>query len=119
MTTTAETLRNELRHFTGSEQFYRPMINRNAMYTEGVQHFAEKAGAYWLLDILFTQPEIVRQGVEFAAITLEVKDDTAVLTVTDGNKHTVYTRSIKYTNCPEGTWKFFMADLVLMLCSEY
>lgn len=119
MTITAETLRDELRHFTGSEQFYRPMINRNAMYTEGVQHFAEKAGAFWLLDILFTQPEIVARGAEFAAITLEVKDDAAVLTVTDGNDYTAYTREIEYTDCPEGTWEFFMADLVLMLRTEY
>jgi hypothetical protein len=115
-------LRNSLYGFTGSEQMYRHALNRNVIYTEGVQFFAENAGngAYWLLDILATEPAILAQQKEFAAVVLSVKDGGATLTVTDGNKGPpVFSREISFTDCPEGVWKFYMIDGVILLPSEY
>lgn len=42
----------DLQNFTGSETFFRHSLARNAIYTEGVQYLAEKAGAYWLIDAI-------------------------------------------------------------------
>ena len=49
--------KSDLAQFTGSENWYRHGINRNVLYTEGVQYVAEHGGAHWLLDeIAITQP---------------------------------------------------------------
>jgi hypothetical protein len=46
-----------LRQFTGSENFYRHAINREAHYTDGAKYVANQAGAYWLLEeIAIIQP---------------------------------------------------------------
>lgn len=38
----------------------------------------------------------------------------------DGNGNGyLYTRGIDYTDCPEGVWKFYLVDGVLMLTAEY
>lgn len=40
----------ELAQFTGTQQYFRHGINRAVVFTEGVKHLAERAGAFWLLD---------------------------------------------------------------------
>lgn len=119
----AQELRNELRNFTGTETWFRHPLNRNITYTEGTKFFVENAGggAYWLLDILVTQPEILTQMREggFATITLEVVGSKATLTCGDGNDNVVYRREIDYTDCPEGTWVLWFTDNVILLPSEY
>ncbi|MEZ6069474.1 MAG: hypothetical protein R3C10_04190 [Pirellulales bacterium] len=42
----------ELAHFTGDCERYQHGLNRSLIYTPGVQHLAEKAGAYWLIDAI-------------------------------------------------------------------
>jgi hypothetical protein len=48
----AARLLNELSQFTGDLQRYRHRINRRVLYTPGVRHLAERAGAYWLIDAI-------------------------------------------------------------------
>ena len=43
---------DELRRFTGDLERYRHSFNRRVIYTPGVQHLAERAGAYWLIDLI-------------------------------------------------------------------
>jgi len=55
--TTKTLSKSDLAQFTGSENWYRHGINRNVLYTDGVQHVAERGGAFWLLDeIAIIQP---------------------------------------------------------------
>lgn len=121
----ADALRSELAQFYGSERLYRHPLNRNVVYTEGVQFFADSAGsgAYWLLDILATQPQILAEACSFAVVTLDVNDAaTALLHVTDGDKGdgpvTVYERKLDFTDCPPGKWTFFFENLTIMLPGE-
>lgn len=111
----------DLSGFVGTENWYQHPLNRNWAITDGVKYFADNAGngAYWLLDILVTEPEILKQARDFAAITLSVKASKADLVVTDGNEKEVFRRHIEYTDCPEGDWKFFMYHGVILLTSEY
>lgn len=120
----AQELRAQLAQHTGSEHWYRHPFNRTCAYTDGVKDFAEHAGggAYWLLDILMTQPEILtamrRLGIVF--ITLNAALGKAKLTVVeDSDIPPLYERGIDATDCPDGEWKFFFGDNVLMLPSEY
>lgn len=120
----ANDLRAKLAHHTGSETLYRYPLMMRHLYTEGVHDFIENAGggAYWLLDIIMTEPAI-SEGMRresFVMIELVVEDTKARLSVRrDINDPEIFSRFIKYTDCPEGAWKFYFVDGVLMLPSEY
>ncbi len=117
----------DLQQFTGTSQWYRNPLFRRMTYTDGVKYFAEQAGAYWFLDIVGTEfaPNITQEAPKwdyFAVITMTVKDSKAVITVDDGNMPdgiVFTTKHIEFTDCPEGVWKFYYTDDVLLLPSEY
>ena len=113
----------DLRRFTGTENYYQQSFNRKIMYTDGVKYFVEHAGqgAYWFLDILISEREILEQASDFACIKLEVDNfKQATISVTDGDySPPVFTRKIHYTDCPEGIWEFYFTNNVILLPSEY
>lgn len=45
-------LKRELAQFTGDLVRYRHPFNRRVIFTPGVRHLAEKAGAFWLIDAI-------------------------------------------------------------------
>lgn len=48
----AHELKTELPQFRGDGERYRHSLNRQVIYTPGVQYLAERAGAYWLVDAI-------------------------------------------------------------------
>lgn len=108
-------LEYNLRQFTGTESYHRYLMG--VVLTDGARYFAEQAGAFWLMDILATQPEI--RKLPFAHVTLTVTDGAGDLAVTDGNDNQMYTRTIDFTDCPPGKWEFYIIDGVILLPSEY
>ena len=48
----AAKLKSELQHYCGDMERYRHSFNRRVIYTPGVRHLAEEAGAYWLIDAI-------------------------------------------------------------------
>ncbi len=137
----AHDLKQELVGYTGGDQAYSHALNKRFFYTAGVRSFFQNAGngAYWLSDILASEPKI-RAGVErdgFCVCVLRVDQGKAMLAVArdysedaeEGNKldgiH--YTRAIDYTDCPDGTWKFYLTwtqvgeavGMMAMLPREY
>lgn len=118
----ADQLAQDLRHFTGSMDLYKqPDFLGGLLYTEGVQHFCEKAGAYWFLDIISTEIHCGHPDERLydAFITLTVADNQAYITATDGDDNVYYTRKVDYTDAPEGDWKFWYMNDTLLLPSEY
>lgn len=118
----ADELRRDLAHYYGGDTVYRHIFGL-VIYTSGVKHFADAAGAYWFLDILATERAILKEADEFAVVTLTVADSRASIVVTDGGKDgndpkTVFSRDISYTDCPPGEWKFFFEQRVIMLPQE-
>ncbi len=114
----------DLSQFTGSERVYFNPLYKAMHYTDGVQYFANEAGAYWLLDIIGTEffPKTLGRDPEwdsFLVIEVTVRDSAAVITVNDGNDNIFTTKEISYTDCPEGEWKFYLTDNVLLLPGEY
>lgn len=114
-------LQQNLYQFTGTTVWFRHPLNRSMLYTEGVQYFAENAGngAYWVLDIIATEYFELAQSEGFITISLTVSDGRGKIVVEDGNKIPLKERDIEWTDCPEGEWKFFLTDNVLLLPSEY
>ncbi len=110
-----------LRQFTGTDHWYRHPLNRNMLYTDGVKYFADNAGngAYWFLDICATELYELQAEEGFISVWLDVQDDKAMIAADDGNDKDLYSKTIEYTDCPPGEWKFFFTDKVLLLTSEY
>lgn len=109
-------------HYGGSETVYKHSLNASFCYTPGVREFFQSAGsgAYWLSDILATEPAI-RNGVTthgFCVMVLRAREGKAMLTVAvdynedaeEGHKldQIQYTRAIDLTDCPDGDWKFYL-----------
>lgn len=123
--TDANELRAHLAHYIGTDQWYRHAFNKTCTYTDGVKAFAQNAGggAYWLLDILMTEPLVLKsmRSLHFIAIWLNVTEDgKADLTVRrDIGDPILFSRAIDRTDCPAGEWRFYFVDNVLMIPSEY
>ena len=113
-------LLNELAQFTGTSQWYRNPLFKNFLYTDGVQHLAENAGAYWLIDYIFSNqiiPEIKRQ--EFQVWIITVEDSKAEIRVEDGNDNVIKEFKIPFTDFPLPEFRLWFSENVLLLPSEY
>jgi hypothetical protein len=119
MKPTPETLQASLDQFYGTDQWYRHGLNPNMLYTDGVQYFAEHAGAYWLLDIIATEVFPFQKKEPFLHITAYSREGKGSILVDNGNGMHVHYKSIDYTDLPEGSWHFYLTDNVLLLPSEY
>ena len=111
-----------LAQFTGSQHFYRHSLVREVLYTEGAQYVADTAGAHWLLDeIALAQRHIIsvkREDFQVWDLTVNA-DQTALLTCGDGNGLVVYSKPIPFTDFPVPGIRFYYADWVIHLPSEY
>jgi hypothetical protein len=112
-------LRADLGAFIGTENWHRHALNKHLLLTDGVVYFAETAGCYWFLDIIATEGMSLQAKHPFLAIMLDVREGEAVIHVTDGDGLRLSRRHIHFTDAPEGQWRFYLTDNVLLLPSEY
>ena len=103
----------------GTEHYYK-IPAYSFKYTDGIKIFCEKADAYWLLDIVEsvcrTHKEIHN---DFILIELSVnKDNQATITFED-TKGIFFKQNIPFTDCPEGTWRFYFDNNVFFWNGEY
>ena len=105
-------LEGKMAYCTGTEHYYKSPV-LCYQYTDGVQTFAQEAGAYWLLS-------------EFNRFVYGEKNFTALkLIVNDGKgdiyKNDVKVKHISFTDCPDGEWIFYYEPQanVMMWCGEY
>jgi len=129
----AETLKNNLEHFCGSEQLHRNLLG--IRYTDGVKYLAQNAKCYWLIDAIAShQPNVrkIQSLREFKLWFLHVGNshefikpkgkNKAVLTCledtpTSETKHAVI-QQIEYTDFPLSEIKLYLQDKILLLPSE-
>ena len=135
---TAEQLEQELSHFFGTEEYhkYSPRMFPQMLLTDGASHLAEKAHAYWLMDIISSvAPEKVNKGHDFMVAWLTKKEDGAEFILDDGNwsesqpqqpRNILYKQEIEYTDFPLDKIRLFVSFLndssrhiLIMLPSEY
>jgi hypothetical protein len=72
----------ELTQFTGTENWYRHPIVRKMLYTDGIKHMMNKAGAYWLIDeIAFQQyhPRVKTEEFQAWIMAVNLEDSTAAV----------------------------------------
>lgn len=115
-----DTLRRELALFTGDLERHRHWSGR-LIYTPGVHHLAESAGAYWLIDLVASwqaHPAVARK--EFQVWTLHVHPDhTAAAVASDGNDVRLASQDIAFTDFPLDEISLWLIDGTLMLPGEY
>lgn len=114
-------LKDGLVNFYGTENYHFNPLYPWLKYTDGAKFFAENAGggAYWFLDIIGTELRELTRKEDFLNIVLTSWDNKARILVDDGNDNALYSRDIDYTDCPAGSWQFYLVNDVLMLPSEY
>lgn len=111
----------DLAQFTGTQTWFRHWFKRHVLYTEGVKFLAERGGAYWLIDEIALSQDIAAVARHpFQTWTLTVNADrSALLHCTNGNKRTVFTKGIDYTDLPLNTVELWFTGNVILLPSEY
>ena len=110
----------DLSQFYGTEKYHKTFIfNPKLVHTDGVQYFADQAGAFWLLDIIATEVYPLTKPYPFMVITMTVGGKQGKLVVDDGDDNWIYQKNIEFTDCPDGEYRFYLIGDVLMLPSEY
>ena len=113
----------DLSQFHGTEHWWRHLAGYT--FTDGVRFVAVECGAYWLIDeIMFAQchksirTNEMLQGIQFwTFVSKDGKGD--LYCYEDSNRPPAYHKHIEFTDFPEGEVKFYFADGVLLLPSEY
>lgn len=115
-----KTLTETLAQFSGSQQWFRHWMLQSHRYTEGVRYLAEAAGAYWLIDVIFSHqgtPSVARE--EFQAWTLRREGEGCVVSATDGNDKVLAEQRVEFTDFPLSEITLYLTDRCLLLPSEY
>ena len=123
MTTPSKFTRDELGQFSGgTENYYRHGLNRNVLFTDGAKYVADEGGAYWLLDIIATSQlhdkRLHRQPFQVWALALQ-PDNSATLTVEDGNDNRLLTQRIALTDFPGVGITLWFSNNVIYLPVEH
>ena len=122
-TITLKELEAELQQFTGTENYYKYM--GNVVLTDGTKYLADRAGAYWLMDVVASWQTAKKVACEhFQLWKLEVKEDKkATVLADDGNGNEIARQKIPYTDFPLRSQRLYLVNdgryRVLMLPSEY
>lgn len=117
---TLEQLQAALCGFTGSEQFYR--LYPNVIVTEGVKFLCDQAGAYWLIDCLFsfqTIRRVAREPFQVLDLAVDLEKRTGLITLTDGNDQELFCQVLGFTDFPMRAIKLYYTDQTAMLPWEY
>lgn len=104
----------ELRQFSGGDAFYRHSLHRRVIYSAGVQHLAERAGAYWLIDAIasYLGTDVLDQAIEhddrlrwlqFWRLAVAEDRSASLSCRADSDMPAVVEQSIEFTDFPLDT----------------
>ena len=122
-TTESTELENALVYFTGTEAYHKFSAFSQLKLTDGVKYLCEKAGSYWLMDIIHSYQNKCKQDEmlkDFQMWTLTVNsDNTATVICERDTDDIVITQDIPYTDFPLKNIKLYCINEIIMLTSEY
>ena len=116
-------LLSHLAQCTGTEEYHR--THPGLLATDGAKYLADVAGAYWLLDIVWSVLRKITDEFAVLELTLEEGSSRAEVVIHDGREpKTVYHRqAIPYTDFQLPKTKLYIQknglERVVMLSSEY
>jgi hypothetical protein len=114
----------DLAGFIGSEVLYRhPLVG--IQYTEGVRYVAQKAEAYWLIEMIAFWQEVsavkddpMLQEIQFWKLTVQ-EDHSATLICERDSGDVAVTQQIPFTDFPLAHFQVYYQGGILLLPSEY
>lgn len=115
-----EALKQGLAQFSGTETWY--PVYPNLMITDGVKWLCDHAACYWLLDCIFSYqllPNVVQEPFQVIDLKVNLEEQTATISVTDGNEHELFLQELGYTDFPLSTLRLYYTDGVVLLPREY
>lgn len=118
-------LLDELRHFYGTEHYYRYMPG--LVITDGVKFLADNAGCYWLLDMVWSYLPVLRKSRDtfFVVRYAGTPGESGLFSITDDipATQTYATQTVEYSDFPLDEIVLYLSateeEFVLMLRSEY
>jgi len=121
---TAKEIERNLSYYTGTDGYHR--FNGNILLTDGVKYMAEACQAYWFLNIIWSVLSTSKIINEYDRVICKLEktdEDTALVTLDDGNKNILYFQTIDFTDFPLQEIKVFAFQdgeyRVLLLPGEY
>lgn len=104
-------LSRELNGYIGSENFYQH-FTRFGVYTDGVKAMAEKVGAHWLIDLIFSwQTQAKVKAEEFQVWVIKVDKTKTPMAVVemraDKDAPIIASQKIEFTDFPDGEFKLW------------
>lgn len=110
---------SELEQFIGTTQYYRSSFGR-LLLTDGVHFLRERLNCYWLIDIVESYQELLRDK-HFQLWSINVMPDRAALVEMreDSGLEPLVKQDIPYTDFKLKKYEFFCIDNVVLLKSEY
>ena len=118
----AAALENDLAQFCGTENWCKHWTGR-LTFTDGVKFLAEKAGAFWLIDLVASYQTARLRQEEFQVWILTVDRERTPMAVAtcqaDTNAPVLVRQPIDYTDFPLPSIKLWLVGGVLMLPNEY
>ena len=107
--------------FTGTTCYYR--ISKQHLLTDGTHYLAEQAGYYWIMDAVSSHVTEIGTEDWFVVVSIEVKDQSAIMRYEDGNGRELVRQAIPYTDFPLANLTLYAVwdtqRWVIMLPSEY
>jgi hypothetical protein len=103
---------------------------KRAVYTQGVKHIAEVAGAYWLIDAILSHqvyPLAKREEFQVWRLVVDLEKHSAMLTMTNGHTdRPIIEQFIEWTDFPESECELYLVrtpgqkpELCLLQPCEY
>ena len=123
MRTDTEELSSVLAQFTGTEHYYKwsPFF-RNFVLTDGAKFLAEKAGAFWLMDMIASHFAKYRNE-DFVVAKLRKRKNNWRLNIEDGNDNILAGQTIQFSDFPLDSLDLYVLPQdelrVILLTSEY
>jgi len=113
--------------FYGSETFYRTTLLRSLVATEGIKYMFDTLACYWVGDFVMTCLPVLSKLLDSAGTFFVVKvvrneNNSATLTVDDGNENFILSKHIQYTDLSQNLKFYLIYDTVrwtMLLPSEY
>lgn len=111
----------------GANEFYRHWFMRRFIHSDGVNELAEKAGCFWLIDLIATEcaPLFLKLEEPSALIKVTAKDGRATMCMDLRDDHPpVWVKRLEYADLPDCSFTLLLGygDEVtasLILLSEY
>lgn len=104
---TSEQLHEQLEQCYCTSAYYDLGVLYPFNITDGVKTFIEGADAMWFMGYLLDYIDNFRRNYMYV-IKLTVKNNRGEVELTNDNDQTFKGKSILYTDCPDGEYKFYM-----------